>query len=109
MGSTEINELIVLLIRETGWSLEYIRSLPIDDFYALVQEIAYQKALDRYEQMKNAAMIVATLASSDRHKYSVTDIIGPPPERTQEVTHDTNKEENQEPGTDAGDRQDNPG
>jgi len=83
-----MDELIVFIIRETGWSLEYttnlIKTLPIKKLNTLVGELQYQKALEDYRMAANFALIVATMASSKKRKYKVTDIIGHPPKRKDE-------------------------
>jgi len=81
-----MDELVVFLMREFGWSLEYtinlVQTLPVKKLNALVRELRYQKAMDDYKQAANTAMIVACLASSKQRRRSVKDIIGQPPRRT---------------------------
>lgn len=79
----KVNELVAFLARETGWTLEYIRAIPLSQLNALVEELRYQKAMDEYKAAYNAALIVATLASTSKRKVKPQDIIGPPPERAQ--------------------------
>ncbi len=80
-----INEVVGFIIRETGWTLEYIYSLPLKTLSALVEELAYQKAVDNYQQAHNAALIVSVLCSSREHYVSCEDIIGKPPEREKKM------------------------
>ncbi len=78
----ELNQLIAFLIRETGWSLEYIRSLPFDDFVSLISEFQFQQACDNYREAMNHAMVISNWASAQgRRRYSITDFIGEPPKR----------------------------
>jgi len=80
-----MDELVVFLMREFGWSLEYtvnlVQTLPIKKLNALVRELRYQKAMDDYKQAANAAMVVACLSSSKQRRRSAKDIIGQPPRR----------------------------
>lgn len=38
MSITNYNSLIAFIVKETGWSLEYIRSMPFADLMALATE-----------------------------------------------------------------------
>ena len=38
MSITNFNSLIAYMVKETGWTLEYIRSIPFDDLIALAGE-----------------------------------------------------------------------
>jgi len=82
---TGTNELIVLLMREFSWTYEYtrdlVRTMPLNQLNALVDELQYQRALSDYKLASYAAMIVACLASDKQHRKTVKDIIGPPPTR----------------------------
>lgn len=87
MKSQQLNELIVFLLRETGWSLEYIRALHPAEINALVSELKYQKALDQYAAAMNAAMVAASictmLSGQSRYpkKYEPKDFVSEPPKR----------------------------
>lgn len=76
-----LNEQIALIVRETGWSLEYIRDQPLSTLNALTSEILFQRSVERYHDRYSAAMIVATLASGKNQTYRAEDIIGEAPER----------------------------
>jgi len=76
------DELIAFVIRETGWSLEYTRNLPLYYLHALVEEFRYIREQEAYERAHNAALIVCTLASSQTRRYKPCDIIGEPPKRS---------------------------
>lgn len=76
-----INELVALIIRETGWSLEYVRSQPLWDLRVLAEEFEYSRSVESYGHAHNAALIVCTLASSRTRRYKPPDIIGEPPKR----------------------------
>lgn len=80
-----MDELIIFIIRETGWTLDYttelVKNLPIKKLNAFIKELQYQKSLEDYKIASNFALIVATMASSSKRKYKVTDIIGRPPQR----------------------------
>jgi len=86
-----LNEQIALIARETGWSLEYIRELPLAQLNSLTAEILYQKAIENYRQAYNSALIVCTLASSKSHHYSPEEIIGEMPERSSMSNNDLAK------------------
>ena len=76
-----INELIALIIRETGWTLEYVRSQPFGYLRALAEEFQYSRSVEAYERAHNAALVVCTLASNRTRRYKPEDIIGEPPKR----------------------------
>ncbi len=76
-----MNELVAFLVRETGWTLDYIRELPIAQLQELAREFTYQKSMDEYKAAHNAALIVCTLASSKQHRYKPEEIIGRPPKK----------------------------
>ncbi len=94
---TKRDELIVFVIRETGWTLEYVRELPLDDLFALVKELSYQKAIDEYKMALNFAMVISNWATAmSKHKrYRPTQFVGEPPDRKafiKEVTSDEEKD-----------------
>ena len=94
-----MDELIVYIILNTGWTLEYttelVKNLPIKKLNAFIKELQYQKSLEDYKIASNFALIVATMASSSKRKYKVTDIVGRPPQREikQNVLSDAAKRE----------------
>lgn len=75
------DELITLIARETGWSLEYIRDQPLTHLYALVAELQNQRGMEAYERAHNAALIVCALVSSRTRRFKPHDIIGEMPTR----------------------------
>lgn len=79
----DINEAIVFVIRETGWSLEYIRALPIGTFNQFLKELRYQKKVDEYRNLRGFAMALANWASSKKRgvKFRIEDFIGDEPTR----------------------------
>lgn len=79
--NTQRNETIVFIIRQTGWTLEYVRGLPLRQLIALRDEMAYQQSVDNYQRLYGAALVAAVLASGKHHQVKPEDIIGPPPER----------------------------
>ncbi len=76
-----VNELIAFVASKTGWYLEYIRSLSIGQFNALVNEFTYQARVEQYGRLYGSALIVCVLANSKHRQYKPKDIIGEPPER----------------------------
>ena len=84
---TEINETIVFIIRETGWTMEYTRmivgSLSVKKLKSFVDELRYQKAIDEYRLLRAVAVAVAVWASSQSQgrSYAPEDIIGNQPTR----------------------------
>jgi len=95
MDDKRYNELIVFVIRQTGWSLEYVRAIPFDFLMALVEELRYQRAVDNYNMASNFAMVIANWASAmGKRRYRVSDFVGYPPYRRED---DDNKETG-EPG-----------
>jgi len=80
------DNLIALVVRETGWSLEYIREQPLHHLYALVEEIRYLQAIEEYNHSHDAALIVCALVSTRTKRYKPRDIIGGPPERRDMTT-----------------------
>ena len=85
-----MDELVVFLMREFGWELEYttklVQTLPVKKLNALVKEVQYQKSVEDYQTATNFAMIIANWASaqSKNKNYKVIDFIGKPPNRTGE-------------------------
>ena len=75
------DELVTFIIRETGWTLEYVRKLHPKDLYPLVEELSYQKAVDDYKLAYNAAMIAGMLAKKGT---TIQGLIGEPPTRRKE-------------------------
>ena len=75
------DDLIALIVRETGWTLEYIREQPLFYLYSLVEEIQYLRTQESYNHAYNAALIVCALVSSRIRRYKPHDIIGERPER----------------------------
>jgi len=75
------DDLITLIVKETGWTLEYIRDQPLFYLYGLAEELQHIRALESYERAYNAALIVCTLASSQTRHYKPEDLIGESPKR----------------------------
>lgn len=81
-----MDELVVFLMRQFGWSLEYttdlVRNLEIGKLNTLVAEVKYQKAVEDYDRASNFAMAIANWASAQgKRKYRIKDFIGPRPRR----------------------------
>ena len=76
-----LNETIALIARETGWSLEYIRSQPVSYLQVLVNEITFKESIEAYQQAYNSAMVVCALVSDKSRQYKPEEIIGERPER----------------------------
>ena len=71
-------EQIAFLIRETGWTLEYIRGVPLEELYLLIEELNYQKQVDDYRQQINFAALMSAWSGG---KIKATDLVGQPPQR----------------------------
>ena len=83
------NQLIAFLVRETGWNLEYIGKLPVDEALALAAELRHQKSVEEYNASANFAMLMTMYASAhSRRSYRLEDFIGPPPQRQKEEEQD---------------------
>ena len=81
-----MDELIVFLMREFGWTLEYttdlVNNLEINKLLALISETKFQRAEEDYRLARNFAMLLANWASAHgKKKYRITDFIGSPPRR----------------------------
>jgi len=76
------DDLIALIVKETGWTLEYIREQPLIYLYALVEEIWYLRSIESYAHSYNAALIVCALVSTRTRRYKPENIIGKCPERS---------------------------
>lgn len=76
-----LNEAITTIAKETGWSLEYIRSQPISYIQTLLNEINFQESIVAYRQAYNSALIVCALISDKARHYSPEEIIGEQPQR----------------------------
>jgi hypothetical protein len=75
-------ELIAFLVRETGWTLEYIKDLPLADLSRLAEELAYQKQLDDYRMQASFASVIVTMINLwSKDKRKVGDLVGQPPKR----------------------------
>lgn len=81
MDTNRYDELIVFVIRETGWSLEYVRGIPYEVLSILTDELSYQKAVDNYNRNYPLGIIAAILSSDKTHQRKPKDFIGRPPER----------------------------
>ena len=76
------DELVAFVIKETGWTLEYIRNLPLKDLYLLADELSYQKQMDDYRQACNFAAVIAKLNNLwSKRKVIPQEIVGQPPKR----------------------------
>ena len=99
-----MDELIVFLMREFGWSLEYtvglVKTLPVKKLNTLIAELTYQRAVEDYQIASNFAMIIANWASAQTkgRKYKVTDFIGQPPQRTETIKQPSLQEVAEEQG-----------
>jgi len=82
-----MDELIVFLIRETGWSFEYtvqfVKGTPLSKLNAFIDELKYQKALDEYKFKWPFGMMISVwaTANSRNRKYTPDNFIGYPPQR----------------------------
>ena len=84
-----MDELIVMFMREFGWTLEYttdlISKLPIKKLNALTEELRYQKGVDAYNEAYHTASIVCTIINTTPRRnprtYKVEEFIGRPPRR----------------------------
>jgi len=80
-----MDELIVLFMREFGWSLEYtletVGSLPIRQLNAIANELRFQRRLDEYNQLKGFAMLASIMTSTGNKKHRIHEFIGQPPQR----------------------------
>lgn len=76
-----MNDVIAFIVRETGWTLEYIRNLPVTYLNTLAEELAFLKAQDDYRQAYNSALIVCAMCSTKQHRLKPEDIVGSPPQR----------------------------
>lgn len=81
-----MDELIVFLMHQYSWTLEYtvdlVNTLPLKKLRSLVKETLYQQASEDYKTARNFAMLLANWATAQgKKKYRVTDFIGNPPRR----------------------------
>ncbi len=75
------NEIITFVIRETGWTLEYVCSMYISHLFTLYEELKYQKAVEEYRRDYPVACVAVLLAQG----ATIADIIGPEPKRLNEM------------------------
>ncbi|KKL54003.1 hypothetical protein LCGC14_2269760 [marine sediment metagenome] len=83
------NELIVLFMREFGWTFKYtvnfVQRTPLYKLQALSEELQYQMSAEYYRQAELSASIMATIinttAKKDKKVYKASDFIGQPPKR----------------------------
>lgn len=75
----EMDELIVFLMREFGWTYEYtvglVKTLPLKKLNILIAETSYQKRCDEYTLAQN--LVIAMRGKGNK----LTDLIGNPPSR----------------------------
>lgn len=80
-----MDELIVSLCLILGWTFDeackFVTEQPIKKVKLFVAELQYQKAVEDYRMAANFASIIATMASSKQRRYTVSEIIGHPPQR----------------------------
>lgn len=90
MRSADYNEAIVFIARETGWTLEYIRSIPLAALKSFLAELRYQKAMDEYRAAANTALVICTMANLwSKGKYKTSDFLGEPPMRGKTIEGET--------------------
>ncbi len=81
-----MDELIVYLCLNLGWTFEYackfVKETPIKKVRIFVAELQYQKSIEDYRIASNSAMIIATWANAQKkgNHYRITDFIGQPPQ-----------------------------
>ena len=86
-----IDLLVAFIIRETGWTLEYVRNLPLEDLFLLANEFTELKKGEDYQQAYNFASMIATMVNLwSKNRIKPEDIVGYPPE------HNKIKEEKEE-------------
>lgn len=86
---TDDLEMIVLLIRETGWDYEYtkdfVENTPLRELKAFFEELTYQREVDNYRRLEGLAMVAREVRNSVPRKrgktYQVRDFIGDIPVR----------------------------
>lgn len=87
-GDTKTNEMIVFVISETGWTLDYIRNMSFLDFIVVQNELMYIKARRDYQLMQGFASLMATTVNCNVGRggrtYKAEDFIGSPPTRIKE-------------------------
>ncbi len=82
-----MDEIVVFLMREFGWTLEYAtnlaKKLPLKKLNVLIDETKYQKSVDEYNLAANFALIISVWLNSQTkgRKYKITDFIGQYPQR----------------------------
>ena len=80
----DYNELVAFVVRETGWTLEYIGSLEFTKLQVLVEELKYQKDVEEY----NRNRILALLLTCWTKGTTLEGILGPAPMRQGEEAQD---------------------
>lgn len=84
MNGSRYNEAVVYMVRHTGWSLEYIRKMPVDLLHTFVEELKYQGQVEDYNKNHLLALILTALTKDT----TVEDILGPAPKRPYEEVND---------------------
>lgn len=78
----DYNEIIVFIVRKTGWTLEYVRALSLKDLQLFVEELNHQEEIADYVMRYNFAICLANWANSQgRKKYRPEQFIGGMPQR----------------------------
>ena len=83
------DEVIVLFLREFGWTLEYTRKtvmeMPLAALQSLIEEVNYQRAMETYQRATEAALIASMIVNctprKDQRQYKPKDFVGNPPQR----------------------------
>jgi len=80
-NSLPLSELAGFVVSQTGWTLDYVGSLPLSQLKALGYELYYQKALRDYEASAHTISLQLAMArlAGDKHNRNVKDVLGEPP------------------------------
>lgn len=75
----KLNQLIVMVARHTGWTLEYIGQLPVNRLLTIAAIIDHQRKLELYKIEYRLGQIMCTLANSKKRKYNPEQFVGNKP------------------------------
>lgn len=82
MGKVNYDEVIVYVIRKTGWPLDYVRSMNIRDLKPFVEELKHQEGMKNYRLAYPIYDCFAMLFTAfGKRRYTAEDFMGEMPQR----------------------------
>lgn len=85
-NSLQLSELVGFIVSQTGWTLDYVCSLPLSQLRVIGYELQYQKALRDYETAAHTISLQLAMArlAGGKHNRNVRDVLGEPPRHVEQ-------------------------